>query len=99
MVSYYSIIQYIPDPIADERINIGVLAFDDHSVQVKFLSRWDRVSSFAPVADVSFLREFAQQMQTVAEEGLLFPGDRPNGQPNHERLTQVSQSCMKKVKS
>jgi Protein of unknown function (DUF3037) len=28
MASRYSIIQYVPNPIADERINIGVLAFE-----------------------------------------------------------------------
>ncbi|MBD2294685.1 DUF3037 domain-containing protein [Anabaena sphaerica FACHB-251] len=28
MASKYSVIQYVPDPIADQRINIGVIAFD-----------------------------------------------------------------------
>lgn len=97
MVSRYSVIQYIPDPIADERINIGVIAFDDQSVRVKFLSRWDRVSRFAPIADVSFLRDFSHQMQEVTEKGLLFPGDRPNGLPNHQRLLKVSQSWMNSI--
>lgn len=97
MVSRYSIIQYVPDPIADERINIGAIAFDDSRVQVHFLSRWERVSSFAPVADVSFLRDFARQMDQVSEEGLLFPGDRPNGLSKLERLTQLSQGWMNSI--
>ncbi|MGL4618228.1 MAG: DUF3037 domain-containing protein [Chroococcidiopsis sp.] len=29
MASRYSIVQYVPNPITDERINIGVVAFDD----------------------------------------------------------------------
>lgn len=97
MVSRYSIIQYVPDPIADERINIGAIAFDEQLVQVHFLSRWNRVSRFAPVADVSFLRDFARQMNQVSKNGLLFPGDRPNGLPNHERLTQLSQAWMNSI--
>lgn len=97
MVSRYSVIQYIPDPVADERINIGVIAFDEHSVRVHFLSHWNRVSSFSPVADISFLWDFAHQMHKISEEGLLFPGDRPNGLPKHERLTQLSQGWMNSI--
>lgn len=87
----------MPDPIADERINIGAIAFDDNQVQVHFLSRWDRVSRFAPVADVSFLRDFARQMNQVSQAGLLFPGDRPNDLPKHERLTQLAQGWMNSI--
>jgi len=46
MVSRYSIVQYVPNPIADQRINIGVLAFDDNRVCVRFLSNWERVKRF-----------------------------------------------------
>jgi len=37
MASYYSIIQYVPNPIANERINIGVLIFDEKEIKVNFL--------------------------------------------------------------
>ena len=28
-VSYYSIVHYVPDPIRDERINVGVVVVDE----------------------------------------------------------------------
>ena len=46
MPSRYSIIQYVPNPIADERIHIGVLAFDENLVKVSFLKNWQRVKDF-----------------------------------------------------
>lgn len=46
MPSYYSIVQYVPDPLADERINVGVVAFDDDRVVSRHLHSWRRVQSF-----------------------------------------------------
>ena len=80
MASRYSVIQYVPDPIADERINIGLVIFDDEQVKAVFLKQWDRVRCFA-MEDIQFLRLFEEQMQHAAAEGLVFPGDRENGQP------------------
>ncbi|NER25203.1 MAG: DUF3037 domain-containing protein [Symploca sp. SIO1C2] len=90
MASRYSIIQYVPNPIADERINIGVLVFDRHNVKVHFLSNWNRVSCFGSQADIKTLKDFAHRMQESAEKGLLFPGDEPSDRPKHERLLEVS---------
>jgi Protein of unknown function (DUF3037) len=92
MTSRYSVIQYIPNLIADERINIGVLVFDDETVRVHFLSRWDRVRCFGISEDISFLKDFAHRMKQSVENGLLFPGDKPDGLPKHERLIEVSKS-------
>lgn len=36
MVSRYSVIQYVPDPIADERMNVGVVVFNDDTVLCTF---------------------------------------------------------------
>ena len=64
MASRYSVIQYVPNPIADERINIGVLAFNEQVVKVHFLSRWDRVRDFGQVKDIDFLQNFAHPDMT-----------------------------------
>ena len=86
MASRYSVMQYVPDPIADERINIGVIAFDDKTVRVQFLQHWDRVRCFSKT-DTSFLHDFANQMRESADSGLLFPSDKANNEiPPHERL-------------
>jgi hypothetical protein len=90
MASRYSIIQYVPNPIADERINIGVLVFDEEIVKVHFLHSWERTNSFAK-EDTRFLRDFSKRMGEASENGLLFPNDDPSsGQSRVERLRRVS---------
>ncbi len=97
MTSKYSVIQYVPDPIADERINIGVLAFDDQDVRVEFLHHWDRVRCFSKT-DTSFLHDFAKQMKESAESGLLFPSDKANNEiPPHERLESFALESMNSI--
>lgn len=96
MASYYSIIQYVPNPLANERINIGVLIFDDKEIKVKFLKNWKRVKNFC-MGDITFLRDFESQMQKAVSQGLLFPGDSLLDQPRQERLQRVAESWMNSV--
>ena len=96
MPSRYSVIQYVPDPIADERVNVGILVFDDEKVATVFLKSWDRVRCFA-MEDIQFLRSFQERMMRITSVGLLFPGDVDNGQPNHERLQRVATSWMNSI--
>ncbi len=96
MTSRYSIVQYVPNPIADERINIGVVAFDDNDVRVQFVNNWGRVRNFGG-EDINFLRDFAKRMNKAAEEGLLFPGDQPNDTPKHERLKKIARGWMNSI--
>lgn len=58
MPAYYTVVQFVPDPIADERVNIGVIVFSDGQVRSRFLQNWDRVSRFAQ-EDIGHVREFA----------------------------------------
>jgi hypothetical protein len=96
MASRYSIVQYVPNPIADERINIGVVTFDDNDVRVQFLNNWSRVQAFGR-EDIHFLRDFAKRMNFAASEGLLFPGDEPDGTPKHERLKKIAQGWINSI--
>jgi len=71
MPSNYTIVQYRPDPASEERLNIGVIAWDADGAHAVFVETWERVRSFGG-CDVGFLREFAQSMQSrLAEEDLL----------------------------
>lgn len=100
MPSYYSVIRYVPSVIAGERINIGVIAFDDNSVQVKFLPDWDRVSCFAGGRDIAFLKEFKDEMEAAVSKGLLFPAegsDRFQGMSRHERMLKLSQGWQNSI--
>jgi hypothetical protein len=69
MVCYYTIVQYYPDPIADERINIGLMVFGHDQVRSRFLRDWHRVVQFGK-EDISFLHDFVQRAETWDEATL-----------------------------
>lgn len=96
MPSTYSIIQYVPNPLADERINIGVLAFDNREVRVYFVRNWERVRYFSG-QNTSSIKDFAARMRKSAKSGLLFPGDENNELSKSERLERVAKSWMNSI--
>jgi|GEM_PF-980521 len=61
MLTRYSIIQYVPDPLAGERINIGILAIGGERMVSRFVPNWDRIDCFAAGRSTEFLRDFARQ--------------------------------------
>ena len=67
MSAYYCVIQYVPDPVKDERINAGVVAFSGDQVRARFVREWWRVQRFGE-RSISFLRDLARQLQE-AENG------------------------------
>jgi hypothetical protein len=69
MSARYSVVQYLPSPIADERINVGVITWDDADIYSRFLRTWGRVRSFSG-ADPKFLAQFAKQFQTLSSSQL-----------------------------
>ncbi len=70
MPSYYTVVQYVPDPIADERINIGVITYDGARLCSRFLGTWRRVQGFGD-QDIGFLRSFASIITEASGEQLL----------------------------
>lgn len=44
---HYSVIQYLPDFVREERINVGIVVWDKEDVIVRLLSNWDRVRLFS----------------------------------------------------
>jgi hypothetical protein len=76
MSSFYTVVQYVPDPIADEKLNIGVVAYSGTTVRIQFLAEWKRVKHFGG-EDVDFLKDFARRFQravTRQTEGLPVEG-------------------------
>jgi len=96
MASQYSIIKYVPDPITEERINVGVIAFNEDAVRVRFLSNWDRVRCFG-MEDIHFLINFAERMEDAASVGLLFPGDEPSNTPKQDRLARIAKGWINSI--
>lgn len=96
VVSRYSVIQYVPDPIADERMNVGVVVFNDDTVRVHFVSNWERARRFG-MEDIEFLKNFAHSMEEEANKGLLFPGDDFEGVPYYERVLKISREWINSI--
>lgn len=78
MPSKFSIIRYVPNPIAAEQINIGVVAFDANRIKARFLHSWDRVRAFG-AEDPTFLRDFAETFskEIKVAQPLLYEAGRP----------------------
>lgn len=98
MISRYSIIKYVPNPINNECINIGVIAFNEDEVQVRFLSDWSHVQMFkGKDKSITFLKDFAGRMEIAVSKGLMFPGDEEDGRPRHERLDKIVKGWMNSI--
>lgn len=67
MASLYTVVQYVPDPVTEERINIGVIVIGEDKAYAQFVDDWRRVSSFGGGKSVQFLRDFATQIEEAAE--------------------------------
>ena len=70
MTAYYTVVQYIPDPITDERVNVGVLTYGDGRVRARFLSNWSRVAQFGKSSDLAFLNEAAGILAAASEDDI-----------------------------
>jgi Protein of unknown function (DUF3037) len=99
MASYYSVLQYLPRETAEERVNFGVVAFDDKVVRCRFTADWQRIRSFGK-EDVSFLKDIAQRFHraialqsSIAEQAKYFgPGllDAPPPQITRETIVSLA---------
>ncbi len=66
MPAYYTIVQYVPDPVSGERINIGVVVLAEERVYSRFLSNWKRAKCMAAARmDIESVVEFAKQVETI----------------------------------
>lgn len=68
MPSYYTIAEFVPDPVRGERINVGVIVFGDGLIRSRFLTNWSRVQAFAGDHHISFLKDFAERVQDWAPQ-------------------------------
>jgi hypothetical protein len=69
MAAYYTIVQYVPDPVTNERINIGVVVLSQGHVLSRFVQNWDRVADFGR-EDIRYLQSFAREVEGMSEQRL-----------------------------
>lgn len=60
------VVQYIPDIVRDEKINIAVVVVDSSQISRAFTSNWLRVEVFAG-HDIQFLKELENEVWTKDE--------------------------------
>lgn len=68
MPSYYSVVQFAPDPISGERVNFGVITYGDGGVHCRFVDDWRRVRTFAGGKDIRFLQQIAHDVEAATGE-------------------------------
>lgn len=66
--TYYSVVRYVPDPLREEQINVGVVAMtaDGSTVAVRFERSLDRARSLGRSANLGFLRELRTNLEALA---------------------------------
>lgn len=73
MSAYYTVVQYVPNPMTDERVNVGVIAFAGDDVRARFVRDWRRVRQFGG-EDISFLRDLAKRAHEWSAKEMQLPG-------------------------
>lgn len=76
MASYYSILQYVHDPVKDERINVGVFAFDQSRCKFVATDDWSHLRCMATSQSVPVVKEAIRELRHwTAEEITKFASD------------------------
>ncbi len=89
MISKYSVIQFSPDALSGECINVGVIAFDEKKVRARFLSDWTRVRRFAG-EDIGFLKDFAQEVSHASAPQGGLTGIRLSPELDEQLITRMA---------
>jgi DUF3037 family protein len=65
----FSVIRYVPDPVKEEFVNIGLIFIDNDSVTVRFTTNWDRVRNFDKSADIEMLKALEDELRQRLSQG------------------------------
>jgi hypothetical protein len=78
MVTKYSVVRYLPNPLSGERINMGVIAWGEGQIAAQFIKDWRRARAFGR-EDISFLKDFVEPTGASArgQQQLLAFGSNP----------------------
>jgi hypothetical protein len=73
MTAQYTVVRYVPNPIAEECVNVGVITWDQNRIRSRFLENWTRVKTFGN-ENIDFLRDFAKEISVATNRQMNFPG-------------------------
>ncbi len=65
----FVLVRYVPDPVRNEFVNIGVLLRGEEGTRVRFTRDWARVRCMDPAADTAMLEALEAEMQQRLEHG------------------------------
>lgn len=82
MASYFSVVRFVPSALAEEFINVGVLAFGDGKVRSRFLESWNRLRRFAGEDVLDGVKEF----QDWVEASIVMDATRIGQSPFTEEV-------------
>jgi hypothetical protein len=73
----FSLVRYVPDPVKDEFVNIGVVVRGGGTAAVGFTRDWTRVWCLDPDADIGLLESLEEEMRARLEEGKEHALEKP----------------------
>jgi DUF3037 family protein len=88
MVTYYTVVHYLPNPLSGERVNVGVIAWNDGQITARFVDDWRRIHSFGG-EDIRFIRDFARRVEEATSANPDLPGLGSSGRLDEERLKKI----------
>lgn len=71
--TFYTLLQLVPNPMADERINLGVIAYNEEKTVCSFIRDFRRVKVLSGYRDTSFFEDLFNSLEKAAESGSLRP--------------------------
>jgi hypothetical protein len=96
MTAQYVVVQYVPDPVIDERVNIGVIVFGGGVWRSRFLDKWKRVEFFGK-EKVDFLKGFAKAVDEADTHKLKASGWDWGDRIDEDILRQISGRWMNSI--
>jgi hypothetical protein len=89
MATYYTVVQYLPNPLSGERMNVGLIAWSAGRIAARFIDDWRRVQSFGG-EDIEFIRDFVRRVSEAAEEHQpMLTGFGDSRRLDEDRLKQI----------
>jgi len=89
MGAKYAVIRYLPDPVAGECINVGVIVVGQGKTLIRFLTDWTRVQCFTN-KDLQFLKDLEARLHNDAQISEHLPDLASGSRLDEEKLARMA---------